>query len=525
MAYPGVPGLTLTVEDPPSEPAPLRTDVAGLIGRARRGPVLRAERVVGWSGFQLRFGGLEAGLDTTYAARGYFDNGGDAARVVRVTGQATATASAGLVLGQLDPGGNWVGAPAGADFAAARYVAEATSPGAWANGTELLLRYRSHGVTGEPEVDVRIKAPGEQVERFARVRPSALAATLAGSLFVRLRAIAGDREPVAAAGAAGPRSRLWRVVLAEGGIPGGGDAPPTIVDYLAAVRVLQESSEPALLAAPDLHADLSPDDAGEVLALLLQTSADARDRLLLVDLPQDSASTSSAVEWIDGLRARHEPSRCRSAAVYHPRLRVPDPLGGRARPLRDVPPSGHVAGVISRLDRERGAGHSPANAAIYEAVDVSAGFGGPAQASLTAAGINVLRCSAGGGLEVWGARTTDLDAAGRFVAHRRLLHLLVRAIRRVAQPLVFENHDAGLRLTFTRSITSVLLQSYNAGALKGARPDEAFRVQCDDANNPPEHRDLGRLVCDIQVAPAAPMEFISIRLALSAGGLLDVVEA
>jgi phage tail sheath protein FI len=49
-------------------------------------------------------------------------------------------------------------------------------------------------------------------------------------------------------------------------------------------------------------------------------------------------------------------------------------------------------------------------------------------------------------------------------------------------------------------------------------------VQCDEANNPPEEQELGQVVCDIALAPAVPMEFIDIRIALSPSGLLEVVE-
>jgi hypothetical protein len=481
--------------------------------------VLSPQRVVGWSGFTQLFGGLVADQDTPYAARGYFDNGGDAAHVVRVAGPESLAAHGELVLGTLDTQRRWApGAPALAAFPSARFAVVATSPGEWATGTQVELRYRAAGSGGRPEVDVRVKVPGEPVERFTRVDPATLPEAVARSRFVRLWPL-GD-EPLEPATTAGPRSATWRVTLG-----GGHDDPPRPSDYLAAVRFMQDVAEPALIAAPDLHDDLRTDDAAIVLDMLLDTSADARDRLVLVDVPEAAAATLSAVAWLDALRERTEPSRHRSAAAYHPRLVVRDPLGGTSRPLRPVPASGHVAGVISRLDRERGAGHSPANAALYEAVDVASALPGPAQAALTATGGNVLRCAAGGGLEVWGARTLDLLPEGRFVAHRRLLHLLVRAIRRVAEPLVFEGNDAELRLTFTRSITSVLFQAWNAGALKGERPEQGFRVQCDDANNPPEERDLGRVVCDVEVAPAAPMEFIHIRLALTAGGLLEVVES
>jgi uncharacterized protein len=62
------------------------------------------------------------------------------------------------------------------------------------------------------------------------------------------------------------------------------------------------------------------------------------------------------------------------------------------------------------------------------------------------------------------------------------------------------------------------------GALKGARPEEAFRVKCDAETNPPEERDLGRLLCVIEFAPAVPMEFITLRVALGREGNLEVFE-
>jgi hypothetical protein len=519
MTHPGVPGLTITVEEPAPEPAPLRTDIAAVIGQTRRGPVLSPERLVGWDGFTARFGALDSRYGTAYAVRGYFHNGGEVAHLIRVAGPGHATATGKLLIGTLDAAGQWVpGTPVGADFAAPHFTVEATSPGTWANGASVQLRFRSSGLSGRPEVDLNVKVPGEPPERFTRVPPRELVQALEASQFVRLRPAAVAPPP--APGPGGPRSALWGATLGNGA-----DDPPRRADYLEAVTALEDLAEPALVAVPDLHDVLGPSEAESVVDALLAAGAAARDRLLLVDVPAGHADTAGATRWLERLRVQSEPARTRNAAAYHPRLKVSDPLGGIGRPLREIPASGHVAGVISRLDRERGAGHSPANAALYEAVDVSASLSGPEQAALTAAGINVLRCAAGGGLEVWGARTVDRDPTGRFVAHNRLIHRLVRAIRRVAEPLVFENHTAELRFTFFRSVTSVLLEAWRSGALKGARPEQAFTVQCDEANNPPEERELGRVLCDIQLAPAVPMEFIEIRLALNANGLLEVVEA
>jgi phage tail sheath protein FI len=71
-------------------------------------------------------------------------------------------------------------------------------------------------------------------------------------------------------------------------------------------------------------------------------------------------------------------------------------------------------------------------------------------------------------------------------------------------------------------VYGVLLRFWREGAFKGGRPDEAFKVVCDDSNNPPEEQDNGRLWCEVHVAPAVPMEFITLRIALGEEGRLEV---
>ncbi len=218
----------------------------------------------------------------------------------------------------------------------------------------------------------------------------------------------------------------------------------------------------------------------------------------------------------------------RSIVVYQPWLEVKNPLGGVIEPLRRIPPVGHVAGLISRLDRERGAHHTPANAELYDAVDASRTYDALEQGDLVNIGLNPLRCRQGSGLQVWGGRTLadkQTDPEGLYLAHRRLIHRLVRAIRRVAAPLVFSSNGPQLWLVLVRAITTVLLQAYRAGALKGARPEQAFRVICDESNNPPNIQDLGQVYCSIQLAPAVPMEFITLRIAMSSEGRLEVISA
>jgi uncharacterized protein len=500
-----LPGLTVEVVRPPGElPPPLRTDVAGFLGATRRGPLGTPVRVEGLTGYRELFGDLDPGASTSYAIRGYFRNGGELAWVTRVAG---AGKTAGTAWNVADLAG----------FAAAAYQVVATSPGTWAEGGQVTIWYRSGGAAGSAEVDVRVAMPGEPVEVFVRIPADQVAEQLTSSRLIRLVPAVQGAAP------AGP-PRTSKVT--ELRLSGGTDVAPAAGDYLAAVDALADQPEVAIVAAPDLGGHLAADaDRTDVVAALLGTAADRLDRLVLLDVPADQDGHTLALQqaraWADRVLPGDSVRR-RAGAVYYPGLLVPDPLGGLAAPLRAVPPSGHVAGVISRLDRERGAAYTPANVALDEAVDLDPALTEPEQEAVFAAGLNLLRCSPGRGLQVWGGRT--LDPAHLYVAHRRLLHRLVRAIHRVADPLVFDVNGPDLRLSLVRAVTSVLLAAFRTGALAGDRPQDGFQVTCDGTNNPP-WADPGQVVCDIAVAPAVPMEFIHLRLLVGPQSQLEVVEA
>ncbi len=252
------------------------------------------------------------------------------------------------------------------------------------------------------------------------------------------------------------------------------------------------------------------------------------DRIVLVD-PPPRPPGSVLRDQADQLRTApffeaRDPRDPAAAALYYPRLRIPGSETSNDGRTRVVPPSGHIAGVISRMDRERGAHHTPANTEVIGAVDLDRDYDEAEWAVLHQEGLNALRCARGRGVEVWGGRTLDLDPARRFLAHRRLVHRLVRAIRRVAEPLVFDSNTPALRFALVRAITTVLLEAFRAGALKGSRPDEAFRVECNDDTNPPDAYDTGHCIAEVSLAPATPMEFITLTVVLSENGSLEVLE-
>ncbi len=70
--------------------AGVATSITAFIGATRRGALKKPVRVASFAEFETRFGGLAPGLETGYAVKQFFDNGGTTAWVVRVAKNATA---------------------------------------------------------------------------------------------------------------------------------------------------------------------------------------------------------------------------------------------------------------------------------------------------------------------------------------------------------------------------------------------------------------------------------------------------
>ena len=95
------PGLYYERLDRAQRPLPaLRMDVTGFVGMAERGPLDRPVPVESFRQFETRFGGCIGGGFLAYALKGFFDNGGARAWIVRVaaTEPETGAAPAGLTL-------------------------------------------------------------------------------------------------------------------------------------------------------------------------------------------------------------------------------------------------------------------------------------------------------------------------------------------------------------------------------------------------------------------------------------------
>lgn len=349
---------------------------------------------------------------------------------------------------------------------------------------------------------------------------------------------------------------LREAALAFAGLPGSGELEATGFERLLLIE------EVALAALPDLHARhalagpevvLPPSriDAGfgpcghpsgaatarapaipgapmfgdtmilEVQRALMARAGAERWRVqLLLSVPVEfdpelgdyrSPGHPRALAWRDALAGATDDAAAAATVLYHPWLLAADRDGGE---LLELPPDGYAAGVIARRDLRRGPAVAPANEPLV-------GTAGPARpvsdadnATLYAAPahINVSRTFPGRGVLLWGARTQSTDGWLRYLNVRRGLSAIERQVVQAFRPLTFEPNTPALWFHLTQLALGVLLELFQQGVLRGAAPEQAFYVRCDESNNPPDQIALGRVVCEVGVAIAAPAEFVIFRV-------------
>ncbi|HEX7038817.1 MAG TPA: phage tail sheath C-terminal domain-containing protein [Trueperaceae bacterium] len=202
-------------------------------------------------------------------------------------------------------------------------------------------------------------------------------------------------------------------------------------------------------------------------------------------------------------------------ALYYPWILVDDPLVQRRTPetRRYVPPSGHIAGIWSRTDATHGVHHAPANEPVRGALGLARLVSRAEQEELNSRGINCIRYFAREGILVWGARTLDAESSEfRYLSVRRLLNMIKESIANDTRWIVFKPNDASLWKSIVRDVSAFLTLLWRDGALVGSKPEDAFYVKCDEETNPPEVRDVGRVVTEIGIAPVKPAEFVIFRI-------------
>ncbi|MFJ1731220.1 phage tail sheath family protein [Streptomyces sp. NPDC088254] len=505
------------------------TSVAAFVGLAPTGPLNEPTLVTNWTQYVAAFGDFTDGYYLAHSVYGFFNNGGSAAYVVRVGGSPAG--APGDAKSPAAVGGSQAPAalPAGEPTQLGAFAVTATAAGQ--SGAPLSVEVADPEGEGPAERFRLIVKDGDKaVETFD------VTAKKGNRSYVVTQV--KERSKLITVTEAAPAAQLVRpdnqtVTLAVPPAPAAPAAPAAQDGTAGPAQYLGDSAdrtgfggleaidEVSMVAVPDLMAAYQRGaiDLEAVKAVQLGLIAHCElmgDRVAVIDPPPGLNARQIRV-W----RQETAGYDSKYAALYYPWIKAFDPATGQARL---VPPSGHVAGVWARNDFERGVHKAPANEVVRGAVDLEIQITRGEQDLLNPIGVNCIRAFPGRGIRVWGARTLASDPAWRYLNVRRYFNYLEESILIGTQWVVFEPNDHALWARIRRNVSAFLVNEWRSGALFGARPEEAFYVKCDEETNPPESVDVGRVVCEIGIAPVKPAEFVIFRLAQFSSGSGELEE-
>lgn len=249
-------------------------------------------------------------------------------------------------------------------------------------------------------------------------------------------------------------------------------------------------------------------DIARAQSALLAHCETAGDRFAVLSLPFGLASATQVSR--EQLHAWRRQFDSRHGALYAPWLDVPDPRAvGRTR---RIPACGHLLGGIARTDLGIGVHRAPANLALHGITDLSRHFDDDDHGELNAVAINVVRGEFGRPPTLGGARSLSFDADWRYLNIVRLVLAIKKGAQIALRWVVFEPNDHATRAAVTATLGALLQLFHERGAFRGATPEQSYFVRCDDVTTPADERGNGRLIALVGIAPAAPCEFIVLRI-------------
>ncbi|MGB5944076.1 MAG: phage tail sheath C-terminal domain-containing protein [Leeuwenhoekiella sp.] len=182
-----------------------------------------------------------------------------------------------------------------------------------------------------------------------------------------------------------------------------------------------------------------------------------------------------------------------------------------------LPPSATMAGVYARVDGDRGVWKAPANVGLNYVVEATRKVTSDEQQDLnvhtTGKSINVIRSFTGKGILVWGARTlAGNDNEWRYVSVRRFFNMVEESVKKATEQFVFEPNDANTWVKVRAMIENFLNLQWRAGALAGAKPENAFFVRVGLGQTMTAEDILnGLMAIEIGMAVVRPAEFIVLK--------------
>jgi len=182
-----------------------------------------------------------------------------------------------------------------------------------------------------------------------------------------------------------------------------------------------------------------------------------------------------------------------------------------------LPPAAAMAGIYARVDANRGVWKAPANVGLSYVIKPTVQISHEEQADLnvhtTGKSINAIRTFTGKGTLVWGARTlAGNDNEWRYINVRRFFNMVEESVGKATEQFVFEGNDANTWVRVRAMIENFLILQWKAGALAGAKAEQAFYVRVGLGQTMTAQDILeGRMIVEIGMAAVRPAEFIILR--------------
>lgn len=315
-------------------------------------------------------------------------------------------------------------------------------------------------------------------------------------------------------------------------VRGRGSAPPDATDFAggydevgSVIGARQELRGLAALAQPDyrevslIHAPgIGNDRDGTPIqaALVRHCEAEGQRFAILDAAPHLTAPAANAPDGpglehlLDPRRAFNKGRGSRHAAIYHPWLWA---SFAEREGERLLPPGGFVCGAYARNDEMRGVWKAPSNLTLEGALALERPPDRRLEEELSARGVNCLRQLPGRGLRIWGARTLSPELPWSYIPLQRYRLFLEASITAGMKWVAFEPNGPRLWAKVRKTVADFLRRQWRAGALFGAKEEEAFRVAVGRKTMTLADITAGRLIIEIAIAPLRPSEFIVIHIA------------
>jgi phage tail sheath protein FI len=265
-----------------------------------------------------------------------------------------------------------------------------------------------------------------------------------------------------------------------------------------------------------------PDPNAGAVASKAETLCTNRRAFFLFDVPQ--AGNRDKVDTIMTYLNGNATLRSKNAALYFPRIDIPDPLNGFR--LRATPPSGTIAGLYARIDGTRGVWKAPAGteATLTNVQKLEYKLTDPENGVLNPLGINCLRNFPIYGPVCWGARTLNgadqMADDYKYIPVRRLALFIEESLYRGTQWVVFEPNDEPLWAQIRLNVGAFMHNLFRQGAFQGQTPQDAYFVKCDKQTTTQNDINLGIVNIIVGFAPLKPAEFVVIQIQQIAGPIL-----